>query len=38
MNMSSTYLSPIDGFSDVDPNVISSKHSMSMLVNTGNDG
>ena len=36
--MSSTYLSHIDGFSDVDPNAISSKYSMYMLANTGNNG
>ena len=38
MNVSSTYLSHIDGFSDVDPNVISSKYSMYMLANTGDNG
>ena len=32
--MSSTYLSHIDGFSDVDPNAVSSKYSMYMLANT----
>ena len=32
------YLSHIDGFSDVDPNAISSKYSMYMLANTGNNG
>ena len=35
MNVSSTYLSHIDGFSDVDPNAISSKYSM--LANTGDN-
>ena len=38
MNVSSTYLSHIDGFSDVDPNVLSSKYSMYMLAITGDDG
>ena len=38
MNVSSTYLSHIDGFSDVDPNAISSKHSIYMLANTGETG
>ena len=38
MNVSSTYLSHIDGFSDVDPNAISSKYSMYMLANTGDNG
>ena len=33
MNVSSTYLSHIDGISDVDPNAISSKYSMYMLAN-----
>ena len=37
MNVSSMYLSYIDGFSDVDPNAISSKYSM-MLANTGDNG
>ena len=37
MNVSSTYLSHIDGFSDVDPNAISSKYTMYMLANTGNN-
>ena len=36
--MSSTYLSHIDDLSDVDPNAISSKYSMYMLTNTGDDG
>ena len=38
MNVSSTYLIHIDGFSDVDPNAISSKYSMYMLANTGEKG
>ena len=38
MNVSSTYLRHIDGFSDVDPNAISSKYSMYMLANTGDNG
>ena len=38
MNVSSTYLSHIDGFSDVDPNAISSKYSMYMLVNADDNG
>ena len=38
MNMSSTYLSHIDGFSDVDPNAISLKYSMYILANTGDNG
>ena len=38
MNVSSTYLSHIDGFSDVDPNAISSKYSMYLLANTGDNG
>ena len=38
MNVSSTYLSHIDGFSDVDPNAVSSKYSMYMLANTGDNG
>ena len=38
MNVSFTYLSRIDGFSDVDPNAISSKYFIYMLVNTGDDG
>ena len=32
MNVSSTYRSHIDGFSDVDPNAISSKYSIKILV------
>ena len=35
MNVSSMYLSHIDGFSDIDPNAISSKYFMYMLTNTG---
>ena len=31
------HLSHIDGFSDVDPNAISSKYSMYMLANTGDN-
>ena len=38
MNVSSTYLSHIDGFSDVDPNAISSKYSMYKFANTGDNG
>ena len=38
MNVSSTYLSHIDDFSDVDPNAISSKYSMYMLADTGDKG
>ena len=37
MNMSSSYLSHLDGLSDVDPNVISSKYSVYMLANTGDN-
>ena len=37
MVVSSTYLSHIDSFSYVDPNTISSKYSMYMLDNTGNN-
>ena len=37
INVSSMYLSHIDGFSDVDPNAISSKYSMCMLANTGDN-
>ena len=36
MNVSSTYESHIDGFSDVEPNSISSKYFMYTLANTGN--
>ena len=36
MNVS-MYRSQIDGFSDVDPNGISSKYSMYMLANTGDN-
>ena len=35
MNVSSMYLSHIDDFSDIDPNAISSKYSVYMLVSTG---
>ena len=38
MNVSSTYLSHIDGFSEVDPNPIFSKYSMYILANTGDNG
>ena len=38
MNVSSTYLSHIDGYSDVDHNAISLKYSMYMLANTGDNG
>ena len=38
MNISSTYLSYIDVFSEVDPNAIFSKYSMYMLANTGDNG
>ena len=38
MNMSSTYLSHKDDFSDIDPNAISSQYSMYMLANTGDYG
>ena len=38
MNVSSIYLSHINGFSDIDPNAISSKYSMYMLANTGDNG
>ena len=37
-NVSSTYLSHIDGFSDEDPSVISLKYSMYMFANTGENG
>ena len=37
MNVSSTYLSHIDGFNDVDHITISSKYSMYMLANTGDN-
>ena len=36
--MSSTYLSHIDGSSDVDINVISSKYSIYTLANNGDNG
>ena len=38
MNVSSTHLSHIDGFSDVNPKAISSKYSIYMFANTGNNG
>ena len=38
MNVPSTYLSHIDGFSDVNTNAISLKYSMYMLANTGDNG
>ena len=38
MNVPSTYLSHIDGFSDVDPDAISSKYSMYKFANTGDNG
>ena len=38
MNVSSTYLTQIDGFGDVNPNTISLKYSMYMLANTGDNG
>ena len=38
MNVSPTYLSHINGFRNVDPNAISSKYSMYMLANTGDNG
>ena len=38
MNVSSTYLSHIDGFSDVHPNAISSKYFMYMLANICDNG
>ena len=38
MNVSSMYLSHIAGFSDVDPKAYSSKYSMYMLANTGDNG
>ena len=37
-SVSSTYLSYIDGFSDLDPNAISLKYSKYMLANTGDNG
>ena len=37
-NVSSTYLSHIDGCSDLDSNAISSKYFMYMLANTGDNG
>ena len=38
MNVSSMYQSHIDGYSDVDPNAISSKYSIYVLANTGDNG
>ena len=38
MNVSSTYLSHIDGFNDVDPNAISSKYSMYKLAKNSDNG
>ena len=38
MNVSSTYLSHNKGFSDVDPNAISLKHSVYMLANVDDNG
>ena len=38
MNVSSTFLRHIDGFCDVNPNAIFSKHSMYMMANTGDNG
>ena len=38
MNVSSSYLSHIDGFCHVDSNAISSKYSMYTLTNTGDNG
>ena len=38
VNVSSTYLSHIDDFSDIDPNTISLKYSTYMLANTGDNG
>ena len=38
MNVSSTYLNHRDGFSDIDPNAISSKYSMYKLANNGDNG
>ena len=38
MNVSSTYLSHIDGFGDVDSNAISSNYSLYMLANTCDNG
>ena len=35
MNVSSTYLRHIGGFTDVDPNAIPLKYSKHMLANTG---
>ena len=38
MNVSSTYLSYNDGFSNVDPNDISLKYSKYTWANTGDNG
>ena len=38
MNVSSTYLSHIDAFGDIDRNAIPSKYSMYILANTGENG
>ena len=38
MNVSSTYLSDNDGFSDIDPNAISLQYSKYTLANTGDNG
>ena len=38
MKVLSTYLSHIDGFSDVDHSAISPKYSMYILDNTGDNG
>ena len=37
MNVSSTYLSHVDVFTDVDPYAITSKYSLYMLANTGDN-
>ena len=37
MNVSSMYLSRKDSFSDIDPNIISSKYPMYMFANTGDN-
>ena len=37
MNVSSTYLSHIDAFSDVDPNAISSKYSIYISTSNGDN-
>ncbi len=38
MNVSSTYLSNYNGFSEVDPNAISFNYFMDMLAITGDNG